>query len=412
MESNNKTIIIGINLSDSGSTGNIMRNSLEYAHGNGNYDYFIVVPKDLGKPNTYGYKDKKLNVIQKIVYHRLLRQPQNTPDGFYETPYTKRVIKKINKLIKPYDNCFVHLHNIHMANIDLRILFKYLSKKEKISKVFYTLHDVWSFTGGCYYFNYNKCTNWETSECKNCKFNRIDFDTKKMDTHKVFQLKQKYTLLLKNKLILITVSKWLMEMVNNSFLKDCKKIVNYGECSLTENPPVTKNIRTIHNLQDKKIILTVSAYWNDWKGYKYIYEVAKKIPEDYIIIVVGGSFDTEGYNNIIHIKSVPNDELHNYYSAADVYMSTSQDESLGLTTCEAQLCGTPVVCFGHSAIKETITEKSGIAVGEDNDVGKMVNAIKHIVEEKLFAKEHIISSGKRFQKYEHTKRMLEIYKTV
>ena len=409
MEGSKKTLIIGINLSDSGSTGNIMRNSLEFASKNGNYDYFVIVPKDLGRPNTYGYKDKKLNIIQKVIFHRILNQSQNNPDGFYETPYTKRIVKKIKKISKSYSNVFVHLHNIHMASIDLRILFNYLKRGKKISKVFYTLHDVWPMTGGCYCFNYNKCVGWKEERCKSCRFNGVDFNTKKISPHKVYELKQKYMILLKEKLVLITVSNWIMKMVNQSFLKECKRVINYGECSMTANPIITEDIKANHNLKSKKIVLTVSAYWNDWKGYKYIYEIAKKLPEDYVVMVIGGKFDTGNFKNIIHIKSVPNEDLHNYYSAADVYVSTSQDESLGLTTCEAQLCGTPIVCFGHGAIKETVTEKSGIIVGEENDVNKMVKAIKYIAEKKPFNKGDIISSGKRFQKFEHARRMLEIY---
>ena len=61
MKAIDKTLIIGINAYDYGSTGNIMRNTLEYANNNGNYDYLVITPHNKGNKYTYGYKDKRKN---------------------------------------------------------------------------------------------------------------------------------------------------------------------------------------------------------------------------------------------------------------------------------------------------------------------------------------------------------------
>lgn len=403
----NKTLIIGINLGDFGSTGNIMRNSLEYASENGNYDYLIIVPRNSGGTNLYAYQEKELNFLQKVIYHRVLKQPKKKPDGFYETPYTKRIVRKIKEEIAKYRNCFVHLHNIHMANIDLRILFKFLKKEQKITKVFYTLHDEWSYTGGCYYSNYVKCDKWK-SECEGkCVqgYAKHNFNTQKQ-----LLLKKKFTLLLKEKLILITVSKWLKNNVESSFLSNVPALINYGETSLDPsriNDLVIEKIRNELNLNNKKVVLAVSAYWNEWKGLKYLYNIADQLPDNYVLLAIGGKIDD--HRRIIHINSINQDELPSYYALADVYLSVSQSETLGLTTCEAQMCGTPVVTFGHTAIKETINDKTGIIVGEDNDIPRMIKSIVKVVENNPFNKKDIIINGNRFKKFEHAKRMLNLY---
>jgi len=83
MEIKKKTLIIGINLGDFGSTGTIMRNSLEYAHENGDYDYLIIVPKSEGKPNTFSYLENHNSLLDKLDRHLFHRSVHN-PDGFFE----------------------------------------------------------------------------------------------------------------------------------------------------------------------------------------------------------------------------------------------------------------------------------------------------------------------------------------
>ena len=228
---------------------------------------------------------------------------------------------------------------------------------------------------------------------------------------KIWKLKKEYSLILKEKTILLPVSEWINNRLSESFLKDFKRLVINGEANILNLGYKDEELKKKLLLGNKKIVLTVSAYWCDWKGRDYIYEVAKRLPNDYAIVVVGGKFDTKDSKNIIHVKDVPNEDLNHFYSITDVYMSTSQAESLGLTTCEAQICGVPVVAFGHTAIKETfINGKTGILVGEDNDSDKMAKTIIRVVEEKPFKQEDIIANGNKFGRNSCSKKYFELYK--
>ena len=400
-------VVIGINLGDFGSTGTIMRNSFEYAHERGDFDYLVIVPKSQGKPNTYAFFEE--NSLLDKLDRRFIHRSLGNPDGFFEYRATARIINKINEKCKEYNNVIVHLHNIHMAYIDFRVLFKYLAKNKKVQKVFYTIHDSWPYSGGCYYsYVRNKflCDKWQAGCNGNCP---QEYGTNKFPVSRIWNLKKKYSLLLKDKMTLLPVSNWINGELSKSFLKNFKSIVINGETNITNLGYRDEELIRKYSLDNKKIVLTISAYWNDWKGVKYIYEVADRLPKDYVIMVVGGKFDTKDYKNIIHVKDVPNEELNHYYSIADVYMSTSQAESLGLTTCEAQICGVPVVAFGHTAIKETFNEKTGILVGEDNNADKMVSAIIKAVETKPFNKDDIIKNGNKYQKHTTSKLYLDLY---
>mgnify|MGYP003307708025 CR=1 FL=1 len=403
----NKNIIIGINLGDFGSTGNIMRSTLEFANKKGPFDYLIIVPKSAGKKNTYAYKESNtfLDKIDRWIIHKSI----GNPDGFFEHRATKRIIKKIKTTSKSYDHIIIHLHNIHMASIDLRILFKFLAKFKPIDKIFYTIHDCWPFTGGCYCYNFVGCHNW----IYGCKCSCIQkYGTNKLNVSKMWSLKKKYTLLLKNKATLIAVSDWILNELRASFLKEFDIVRIYGGTKIKRLNFVDTKLKINLGISNQNVILTISSYWNDWKGQKYIYLLAEKLPINYIIIVVGGSFKTFDYKNIIHVKDVSHDVLSHYFSIADVYLSTSQNESLGLTTCEAQICGVPVVAFGHTAIKETFNSKTGFCVGEENNIEKMLNAIELIVEKKPFDVAEIIKNGEKFDIDNCSKEYLNLYNKV
>lgn len=395
-------IIIGINLGDFGSTGNIMRNSLEYASLHGDFDYLVIVPKSNNRSNTFTYFDKN-NFIDKIdrrFFHRTI----GNPDGFFEYRATKRIINKISCVSKHYKNTIIHLHNIHMAAIDLRFLFSFLSRTKCIKNIFYTIHDSWPYTGGCYFYSHINCNKWKNGCVGFCAQNYGNYDISHL-----WGLKRKYTLLLKGKMTLLPVSNWINKEINDSFLHDFNRIVIYGETNIQNLGYKDEKLVNKYNLRGKKIILTIAAFWDPWKGANYVCEVGRLLPEDYVIIVIGKSFNHKLDKNIIHIDYVSTEELSHFYSIADVYMSTSQSESLGLTTCEAQICGIPVVAFGHTAVKETITPKTGIIVGEDNDTQKMVEAIKKVIKEKPFDKNEIIKNGFRFSKYMCAKAYFELY---
>lgn len=74
--------------------------------------------------------------------------------------------KKIVKILKKENPDVIHLHNVHGYYLNLPILFKFL-KNEYKGKIEWTLHDCWTFTGHCAYFDYANCNNWKTS-CNNC----------------------------------------------------------------------------------------------------------------------------------------------------------------------------------------------------------------------------------------------------
>lgn len=397
----NKTLIIGINLCDFGSTGNIMRNSLEYARENDNFDYLVIVQKSEGKPKTYDYMENYsiLDRLDKHIFHRSI----NNPDGFYHRRPTLRIINKIKEQCDKYKNVIVHMHNIHMANIDLRILFKYLSKENRINKVYYTLHDCWSFTGGCYHFERCGCDEWKTGCKGKCPQH---YEKKFFSTAKNLRLKNKYTHLLKDKLTFIPVSHWCDNLLKQSLLGDINSIVIEGECNIIPVKQKDESLKEALGIKEnEKVLLTVDG----WKGYELLDQFIEKIPDGYKFILISGGKKKYTSEKVIQIDKVDNRLLPLFYSIADCFVSLTQEDTLPLTIMEAQLCGVPVVGFGHGGTPEEIIEgKTGYMVPHNN-IDELYFKIKEVVHKKPFKGENVLNYGLQFSKYESAKKILKIY---
>ena len=403
---NRKTLIIGINLGDSGSTGTIMRNSLEFVHDNGDFDYLIVVPKSESRPHTFAYAEGPMSLFERFDRH-ILHRSINNPDGFFDRAITQRIIRKIKTECYVYDKIIVHMHNIHMARIDLRILFKYLSKEKRIKKVFYTLHDCWSFTGGCYHFEKCGCNKWRTG-CKGVcpqNFGRAFFKCSKN-----LALKNKYTHLLKEKLTLLPVSEWCNSLLKQSSLNDIESIVINGECSIAPLRDHDLSLKEILGIgSNDKTLITVDG----WKAEEFLNQFIAILPDNYKFIVINGGRNMDRAKNVISINSVPNLIMPLFYSISDCFISLTQEDTLPLTIMEAQICGLPVVGFGHGGTPEEIVEGvTGTMVGVDNDVQKILGAAMNAITNNPYKKDDIVGNGRRFEKYSYGKAMLELYKRI
>jgi hypothetical protein len=136
--------------------------------------------------------------------------------GFFSTKATKRFLQWAEE----YDPDLLWLHNIHGYYINYPILFDYLKRFE--GKVVWTLHDCWTFTGHCSYFDFVGCDKWK-SGCNNCLQLHTYPKAWKIDNSKRnFELKKKYFTAIKDKLILVPVSNWLGGLLKESFLEDCE----------------------------------------------------------------------------------------------------------------------------------------------------------------------------------------------
>ncbi len=327
--------------------------------------------------------------------------------GFGSKKATLEFIKKV----KEYNPDIIHLHNIHGYYINIEILFNYLRKSGK--KVIWTLHDCWAFTGHCSHFDYVGCYKWKNG-CNSCK-QKCEYPASNLlDNSKWNYGKKKelFTSIDKNNLIIVTPSKWLANLVRESYLNKYKiEVINNG-IDLNIFKPVESNFRKKYKIEDKKIILGVASVWNERKGLNYFVDLSKQIDKNYQIVIVGISEKQkkELPNNIIAITRTNNlNELVEIYSDSDIFFNPTLEEVLGLTNIESLACGIPVITFDTGGSVETINEKCGVIVARDNK--DLYKELEKNINKEFNIKECIKQSSK-FSKNEKSKLYIKFYESL
>lgn len=322
--------------------------------------------------------------------------------GFNSQKATKNLISELEK-IKPD---IIHLHNLHGHNVNLTTLFKYIKKNPQI-KLYWTFHDCWTFTGYCPYFDIVECNKWQNC-CGTCpqKKQFSWFLDKSAKLHK-----KKRELFKGLDLTIITPSEWLGNLVKQSFLKDYEvKVINNG-IDLEIFKPTESDFREKYGLQNKKIVLGVAFGWGKRKGLDVFVELAKRLSNDYQIVLVGTNDEVDKLlpSNIISIHRTSNQkELAEIYTAADVFANPTREEVLGLVNLEALACGTPVVTFRTGGSPECIDESCGIVV-DKNDIAAFEQAIKISCDKKSFMKDACSERAEIYDMLAKYKGYVELY---
>lgn len=294
----------------------------------------------------------------------------------------RSTIEFIDK-IKGFDPDIIHLHNIHGYYINIEILFNYL--KEANKPVVWTLHDCWSFTGHCAYFDYVRCGKWTTG-CYNCPEKNAYPSSIICDNSKDnYRSKKEIFTGIKN-LTIITPSQWLAKLVQQSYLKEYPvKVINNG-VDLNVFKPLRGNFRQKYNLENKFIILGVASVWDRRKGLKYFVELADKVSENEVIVLVGlrEKQINQIPENIIGISRTNNvEELVDIYSSADVFVNPTLEDNFPTTNLEALACGTPVITFDTGGSPESIDDNCGL-VSNKNVMDDLLEKIRLIKEKGKF----------------------------
>lgn len=309
-------------------------------------------------------KDVKIHALQSRIF-------DNTGFG------SRKATEKFIEWVKKYDPDVIHLHNIHGYYINIEVLFNYLAEADK--PVIWTLHDCWAFTGHCAHYSYVRCDKWKNG-CNNCPQKKEYPSSLIFDLSKKNWERKKALFTSVKEMTFVTPSRWLGNQVEQSFLNKYPVKVIPNGIDLNVFKPTPSNFRKEKNLEEKKIILGVASAWSTRKGFNIFIELSKILDDNYKIILVGLSKNQLKRlpKKILGITRTNNvKELAEIYTAADVFLNPSKEETMGLTTIEAMACETPVIVSNYTAVPEVV-EKIGGFVENNYTVNNLKKDIDNI----------------------------------
>ncbi len=299
---------------------------------------------------------------------RSLFSPQMFPDAIASK------VKQINPDI-------VHLHWVCNGFLQIETLAK-LNKP-----LIWTLHDMWPLTGGCHYAQ--ACDRYQKS-CGNCP--QLKSLHGRDLSRQIWQRKAKAW---KNlNITLVAPSTWVADCVRaSSLFRDTRvEVIPHG-LDLEQFRPVEKQVARdlLHLPADRKIILfgASSGVTNDpRKGFQFLQAALKQLEasewSDRLLVAIFGITQPEqlldlGIETVYLGKFSDDLTLALAYSSADVMVVPSMQETFGQTASEALACGTPVVTFNATGLKDIVDHEQAGYLSKPYDSEDLAKGIAWVL---------------------------------
>ena len=360
----------------------------------------------------------------------------NKTISFYKQAQDK-LSKRITKNIFNCDRTFsanftpsLILDAIKKRNADIinfhwigREFFKIEELKKLQTPLVWTLQDMWPFTGGCHYSE--NCDRY-TKSCGTCP--QLPGNKEQDLSRWIWQRKTKAWFDLN--LTIVAPSSWIADCAKSSSLFGHLRVEVIPFCLDTDKyKPVERRVaRELLNLpQDKQLILfgAFSSTTDERKGFHLLVPALKALSqsgwgEQAELVVFGASQPKEptdlGFK--AHYLGRFNDDisLTLLYSAADVMIVPSIQESFGQTASEALACGTPVVAFNATGLKDIVDHQQSGYLAQPYEVDDLAQGISWVLEDReRHGKLRINARTKAIKSFSlelQARRYLSIYKDL
>jgi len=270
------------------------------------------------------------------------------------------------------------------------------------TKIVWTLHDAWPFTGGCHIIN--ECTAFKNS-CGTCP----QLGSKRKYDLSWLGWRRKQQLYRNQQMVFVAPSRWIAEQARSSSLLSSSQIeiIPNGLDTNVFQPIDMRLARQLLGLPpDKKIILfgAMSATSDPNKGFdklkKSLLHLKRSGFGDNIELVVFGSSEPIekpdiGFHTTYLGRFHDEVSLAIIYSAADVMCVPSVQESFGQTATEAMSCGTPVISYATSGLLDIVDHKVSGYLAKPYDEVDFAKGIELLISDESCLQQMSIDARKK-----------------
>lgn len=388
-----------------GSTGRICRELNDFLVQHGHEGTVLF-----GNGNSRYCHAKKISKDIEAKIHALLSRALGK-NAAYSPVATSQIIGEIKRVSPDV----VHLHNLHGNFVSIQPLLSYLAENDIPTVI--TLHDCWFFTGKCTHYTSAGCYKWQTG-CGECPKLKNDIPSWLFDRTREMWQEKKNLFDSISRLAVVGVSDWITNEARKSFLSSTKilqRIYNWIDLDVFY-PRGIQGCDRFNISREKFSVLCIGAGWSeDSVKTKDLFELAQKLDDDCEIILAGTvPFEDKLPENIKSIGYVSStDELAQLYSACDVYVHLSREDTFGKVIAEALACGTPAIVYDATACPEIVGEGCGYAV-ETGNIARVLEKIQEVKRKgkNQFAAACVDSARRRFSKEKLLEDTLDLYERV
>ena len=302
-----------------------------------------------------------------------LSKLQKDPMVFHCSPnfWTSPLVERINSL----NPDLVHLHWVAADILPLNAL------REIKQPIVWTHHDMWPFCGAEHY-SYDE--RWETGYSKNSR----SAEASGLDLNR-FVWRRKLHAWRDVPVTHVGPSRWMSECAEQSKLWKGSEgsrfeVIPNGLNTQVFRPYDQRQAREELGLSaDAKLLLFgAHSVSSSIKGGDLLCDVLNLLKEDsgddcQLVTFGAGAFNPPAEYQHRHLGSISDLEyLAKLYSAADVMLIPSRLEAFGQTASEALSCGTPVVCFDTSGLRDIVLHQNNGYRAECYDCSDFVEGVR------------------------------------
>jgi len=319
----------------------------------------------------------KLKVKEQLDALPVKRYPQRDRTDFSAQWIMDGIIPKV----EAFDPDIINLHWICKGFLKIETLAQFKQP------VVWTLDDMWAFTGGC---NYTQTCDRYIDSCGEC----LLLHSKQQNDLSHWVWKRKAQAWKNLDLTIVTPSTWLADCARlSSLFKDRRiEVIPYGLDTQIYKPIDRQVARQLLNLpQDKQLVLFGALYPNSdcRKGFHLLQPALQRLSQsswkDQIELVIFGASRPDNPVDV-GFKSHYLGRLHDdislvtAYAAADVMIVPSLQEAFGQTASESLACGTPVVAFSDTGLKDIVEHEKTGYLAQAYEIEDLATGISWVLE--------------------------------
>ena len=330
----------------------------------------------------------------------------------------------LHRLINRTDIDIVQLHWIGKNTISI-------GEIAKIRKpVVWKMPDMWAFSGAEHYTIPGETQRYKagyTHANRQKEYSGLDING--------FVWKYKNWCWRNRQISIVGTSNWIAECASESalFREQQVQVIN-NPIDLELFRPVDKfEVRRRLGISETRRVILFGSWHaglDRRKGYDKLMDAITSLAKlrkekDLLLLIFGAEgrpmtayFDLDRYSSGIeemYLGELPHgNELRDAYNAADVYVTPSLLEGFGLTAAESLACGTPVVCFDTSGLKDIVDHKKNGYRAQCYDTEDLAKGINWVLNQDsaTLSREAVRKAQDRFNRDRAVASYLHYYRKI